>query len=371
MDKYIVLRRRPVCNGSSGAMRGSKAGNYEPPSISVESLHESELKSVQNDKETVAVAPSIRTKLIRPMDSSTSQPREQWGINAVRADQTQVTGAGVKVAILDSGIEAAHPAFQGVKLIEEDFSGSGNGDRTGHGTHCAGTIFGRDVDGVRIGVARGIQQAYIGKIIDDTGSGTTDAMFSGLRWALDMQVNIVSMSVGFDFPGMVNERVSQGWPVELATSAALESYRCNLKMLEAMIEVFKQYAPQGGPPLVFAAAGNESRRSDQRKYKIAASLPAASDGIIAVAAAAKSGDLYSIADFSNTYVNLIAPGVNILSAWPGGGLHTISGTSMACPHAAGVAALWWESTEKTRKSGISKIVETKMTGLADESPLVS
>lgn len=365
MEKYIVLRRQRLSNGAGNALRSKKRDEYGQPELSCEVIPDHELKSLCDDEETVAVAPSIKTKLIMPMDSQSACPNQQWGIQAVKADASAFTGAGVKVAVLDSGIDVSHPAFLGMNIVEKDFSGSGNGDITGHGTHCAGTIFGRDVNQVRIGVARGIQDAYIGKIIDDNGSGTTDAMFSGLHWALKMQVNIISMSVGFDFPGMVSERVLEGWPVELATSAALESYRSNLKMLEAIMGMLKQYAPAAGAPLVFAAAGNESRRTQDEKFKIASSLPAASDEVISVAAAGKSGDLYSIADFSNTNVNLIAPGVEIVSAWPGGRLKTCSGTSMACPHAAGVAALWWESTMKTRTSGISKIVESKIFALAE------
>jgi subtilisin family serine protease len=73
-----------------------------------------------------------------------------WGVRAIRADMSPYSGEGVIVAVLDTGIDAAHPAFAGMELVQRDFTGAGNGDVHGHGTHCAGTIFGRDVDGLRV-----------------------------------------------------------------------------------------------------------------------------------------------------------------------------------------------------------------------------
>ena len=106
-----------------------------------------------------------------------------WGVKAVGADVSARTGAGIVVAVLDTGIDASHPAFAGVEIIEEDFSGYGNGDVQGHGTHCAGTIFGRDVDGMRIGVAPGVTKALIGKVLGDDGNGGSDMLFRGIQWA--------------------------------------------------------------------------------------------------------------------------------------------------------------------------------------------
>ena len=79
-----------------------------------------------------------------------------------------------------------------------------------------------------------------------------------------------------------------------------------------------------------------------------ASIPAASKGIVSVAALGQGpGGKFTIAPFSNNRAQVAAPGVNILSAKVGGGLRTMSGTSMACPHTAGVAALWWEALRKS------------------------
>ncbi|MDQ3644958.1 MAG: S8 family serine peptidase, partial [Actinomycetota bacterium] len=121
------------------------------------------------DPEVLAIAPEMPIRLIEPVAEEAALGDEVWGIAAVGADKSPFTGAENVVAVLDTGIDSSHPAFEGVTLVEEDFSGSGICDRQGHGTHCAGTIFGRDVEGTRIGVARGVSRALIGKVLDDGG----------------------------------------------------------------------------------------------------------------------------------------------------------------------------------------------------------
>ena len=154
---------------------------------------------------------------------------------------------------------------------------------------------------------------------------------------------VISMSLGFDFPGMVRERVQQGWPPDLATSIALEAYRGNLRMFDALMAMIRAREVFGPGCVVVAVAGNESKRDINPDYEIAASLPAAADGVLSIGALGRSPDGYTIAPFSNSFPKLCAPGVDIKSARAGGGSQTMSGTSMACPHVAGVAALWWEA----------------------------
>ena len=138
-------------------------------------------------------------------------------VAAVGATTTSFTGAGVTVAVLDTGIDAGHEAFAGKAIEQKDFTGEGDGDRNGHGTHCAGTIFGGKVGQLRIGVAPGIQKALIGKVLDAQGSGSTDQILDGLLWAVRNGANVVSMSIGFDFPGMVKRLIDEeGLEVEPA-----------------------------------------------------------------------------------------------------------------------------------------------------------
>ena len=132
--------------------------------------------------------------------------------------------------------------------------------------------------------------------------------------------------------------------MELATSPALEGYRANLRMFDATHGAARaaRMVFDGGA-VVVAAAGNESQRTGNPNFEIAASIPAAAEGIISVGALDRAGSTaFSVAPFSNTLPDVSGPGVAVLSAKVGGGLRELSGTSMATPHAAGIAALWWQ-----------------------------
>lgn len=355
MQRCIVLRdlqrarlADPFGTGLRDIGPGGLAAAPSEPRIEVETVDARGRAELLRDPEVVAVTGSIPTRLIQPLDHGQEQAEEQandglWGIAAVGADSSQFSGAGTVVAVLDTGIDRSHPAFQEVTLVEQDFSGDGDGDQNGHGTHCAGTIFGRDVDNHRIGVAPGVSRALIGKVLGDGGGGTSEMAFRAIRWAVEQGAHVISMSLGFDFPGFVARQVAAGWPPELATSSALEAYRGNLNMFDALMRMVRAEEAFGAGTVVVAAAGNESRRQLNPDYEIAASLPSAAEGVISVGALGQEPDGLVVGDFSNTFPQISAPGVRIRSARAGGGTLVLSGTSMACPHVAGVAALWWEA----------------------------
>jgi Subtilisin-like serine proteases len=372
MANYVVLR--DLSSVSTGgpfdglqALGVEEARAFRMPEpqalhVAVEDIGRHEVPDLVRDPQVLAVSPSMPIKLIEPsgVEDAAAAAGDAWGVAAVGADTSQLTGQGTVVAILDTGIDKAHPAFAGVALSEVDFSGDGNGDGVGHGTHCAGTIFGRDLGGDRIGIARGVERALIGKVLDNHGSGNSEAVFSGIQWALAQGADVISMSLGFDFPGMVKQQVDNGMPTEPATSIALEAYRANLRMFDALMAQVRALEGFRSTAVVVAAAGNESRRDIEPRFEIAASLPAAAEGVVSVGALQQGGNGFLVAPFSNTFPQVSAPGVAIKSAWPGGGTRELNGTSMACPHVAGVAALWWEFA---RSSPVPPSVRTVIANL--------
>jgi subtilisin family serine protease len=353
MRRYTVLRNLAAGKKTASPFErigpSIAAAAVPEPQFDVHALDTYEITEVVKDPQVQAIAPIMPTALIQPFDAGPAAATDAWGIGAVKADVSSCTGDGVVVAVLDTGIDRTHAAFAGVNVTEQDFSGSGDGDRRGHGSHCAGTIFGRDVDGKRIGIARGVTQALIGKVLADKGGGDSDMIFRGIQWAVEKGAQVISMSLGFDFTGMVRRSTDSGWPADLATSNALEAYRANLRMFDSLMQMVKAMAAFRPGTVIVAAAGNESKTNIDPNYKIAASLPAAADGVISAGALLQIDGKYGVAPFSNTFPAVAAPGVNILSVRAGGGLRALSGTSMACPHVAGVAALWWEAL---RKSGV-------------------
>lgn len=246
-----------------------------------------------------------------------------WGVRTIKAAQSRLSGAGIKVAILDTGFDHRHPDFRGRRIVKKLFATRSSPDDThGHGTHCVGTACGplKPSSGPRYGVAHGAD-IYAGKVLGDDGFGTDRSIIAGMDWAVAEGCAVISMSLG----AQVGLGESPNDDYEQIGQACLDA-----------------------GSLVVAAAGNES----ERPGRIAPiGSPANCPAILAVGAVDAA---YRPARFScgglNTgqEVDLAAPGVNIHSAAPGGGYATMSGTSMATPHVAGIAALIAECDPKYR-----------------------
>ncbi|GAA5037567.1 subtilisin family serine protease [Thermocatellispora tengchongensis] len=385
-ERFSILRDLSGARTASPFEVARSAGIAPPqvfamggePHVEVVELGKREVRDVVRDPEVRAVAPVMPTALIQPIEEPDGGRAEAearaaaatWGVKAVGADVSSRTGEDVIVAVLDTGIDATHPAFTGMTLLQEDFSGSGVGDKQGHGTHCAGTIFGRAVEGTRIGVAPGVTRALIGKVLADDGTGDTEGLLRGMTWALQHGAKVISMSLGFDFPGMVQRLIDMGRRPNVATSLALEAYRANLRLFDALMQMVAARGAIGPGTIVVAAAGNES---DRPNFEIAVSLPAAAEGVLAVGALAQSptGNGLVIGPFSNTFPQISAPGVGVVSARLGGGLQSLTGTSMATPHVAGVAALWWEDVMKSPLPATASTVVARLLANAAVSPIAS
>jgi subtilisin family serine protease len=341
------------------------------PAIHRERLTAQELQELSQEPDFVAAAEIMRTRLLSPVtemavDESTAKAaargrQQPWGIAAVGADRSKYTGADVAVAMLDTGIDASHTAFRGIDLVEKDFTGTGNGDSDGHGTHCAGILFGRNVDGIRIGVANGVRRAMIGKILERS-SGDSDMLIRGVLWAHEEGAHVISMSVGFDFAATVEARLEQGWIGELATAVTLEAYRANLRLLDRLLQMLRMQEPFTGGAIMVAAAGNDSSRGSDGDYIMSACPPSGSDKIVSVGSLDPDpyGKGYRVSSFSNSGVEITAPGRGIVSAAAGGGLKVLSGTSVAAPHVAGVAALWWQAVRQSDLPANATVVRGKL-----------
>jgi subtilisin family serine protease len=235
--------------------------------------------------------------------ASATQSGATWGID--RIDQRSrplsgtytytTTASSVYAYIIDTGIYASHANFGGrASNVYDAFGGNGN-DCNGHGTHVAGTV-----GSATYGVAKGVRLRGV-RVLDCAGSGSFSGIIAGIDWVRLNRVNpaVANLSLGGGYSSSLNTAVTN-----LANSGVF----------------------------VAVAAGNENQ--------LACNVSPASASAVTTVASSTSGDAKS--SFSNygSCVDLYAPGSSITSTWNNGGTNTISGTSMASPHVAGVGALY-------------------------------
>jgi subtilisin len=256
-----------------------------------------------------------------------------WGLQATKAAASRFSGRGVRVAVLDTGLDLQHPDFQGRSISSRSFVlGEEAQDGHGHGTHCIGTACGPRQPGQspRYGIAFD-SEIFAGKVLSNRGSGSDGGILAGITWAIANGCSVISMSLGAAVgPG-------QGF--------------------SPIFEAVAQRALAAGT-LIVAAAGNESNRP---QMIAPVGHPANCPSIMAVAALDAQG---RVAFFSCGSVNhpgggvdIAGPGVSVRSSWPRPVLYrTINGTSMATPHVAGIAALHAQANPGARGRALGQVV---------------
>lgn len=363
--EMLILRRKGI-GGLEGA-HVPRGADGEVEALLAD-LPPSEMRGLRRDDSILGATEPMPLMLIEPVagpDGAGAAPAAQevtWGVQAVGASTSPFDGQGVTVAVLDTGIDKNHPAFSGVEIIGKNFTQGDPqnfNDSHSHGTHCAGTIFGRAVNGTRIGVAPGVTRAVIGKVLGP-GGGSTGTLFSAINWAIENQAHIISMSLGMDLVGFRDLLVEQGVHPKEATSTAMRVLIDNVRFFDKLGNLLRSGIAFGRSALVVAASGNESDRFGNPAFVVAAAYPAATEDFLSVAALEKTNDAghpYRVATFSNAGAKISGPGVAVLSSVPGGGLSSKSGTSMATPHIAGVAALWAQKIMLSTAFTAEKVVD--------------
>jgi subtilisin family serine protease len=239
----------------------------------------------------------------RVVTADTTQTGATWGLD--RIDQRNrplsgtytytTTASSVTAYVIDTGIQTNHPQFGGRAAVSYDALGGNGQDCNGHGTHVAGTI-----GSATYGVAKAVRLRAV-RVLNCSGSGSTSGIIAALNW---LRTNHAANSVA-------NMSLGGG------SSSALNSATTSLVNSGVFVAV---------------AAGNENQNACNVS-------PASASGTYTSAASDSSDRRASFSNYGGC-VDGYAPGVSITSTWLNGGTNTISGTSMASPHTAGVAALY-------------------------------
>lgn len=325
---------RAVGSGEDLGKIGYDVNRYAAP-ILMAQLTDEEIAKLKKNKDVARVESDGKMYAVDMVHEGAPNAMAQTlptGVSQIKAPDAWPSsqGEGIKVFICDTGIDSDHPDLVANLRTGKSFvtSESSTEDYHGHGTHCAGTVAAAMNGQGVVGVAP-YAYLYPVKVLSSTGSGNWSWLIAALDWIMDKKgARVASMSLG-----------GGGAPQALGD------------MCEA--------AYDDGVLLVAAAgnAGNGSPILQPANYK----------HVMAVTAV-DSGD--NLAGFSCTgpEAEITAPGVSVLSTTRGGGYGYMSGTSMACPHVSGAAALTWGSHRGANNKQVRWLLNTFADKVGDQDP---
>ncbi len=242
---------------------------------------------------------SITTKNLRPTKTNDA---ELWSAITPDALWRERTGHGVRVAIVDSGIDTTHPALAGkikesVEAVSEHgkvvFKESTSGDAAGHGTACAGII---------TSIATDVELFSV-KVLGPNASGSGEMFLAGLEYAIKRKANIINLSLG---------------TTKQQYFAPLHDLLDRAYQTGCMVVAAANNLPQPSFPSVFSSS------------------------LVSVIKSSET-DPYKFGFRYGEVIELTAPGVGVRTTWLGGGYRQMTGNSFACPHIVGIIALIMEA----------------------------
>jgi thermitase len=296
--RWVSLTREPVSPLGASVLRLERAADAE------------------SIRELLLTLPGVRYVERNYLVFACNDPMlsQQWGLTRVQASQAWAIAAPqrtVYIAIIDTGVDANHPDLSQrmrrnsngtVYGYNAQLNNANTNDFHGHGTHCAGIAAAHTGNGVGVAGVAGTAPVQIMpvKVLNDQGFGTMSDVARGITWAADNGAHVLSLSLG-----------GNAGTQQLADAV--------------------NYAWNRGCVVVAAAGNNGSN---------APFYPAFYENALAVAASDPDDRLTNFSQYG-AWVDIAAPGSNILSTLPSNAYEAWSGTSMACPHVAGAAALIW------------------------------